>query len=101
MTPEGKVKHAVRKLLDARAIWYYMPVQTGYGVTGIPDFVCCWHGAFLDIECKAPGRRTSVTPLQQRCLEQIREHGGYAAVVTSAAELETMLDLARSMQCPT
>jgi len=39
MTPEGKVKDAVRKLLKVRTIWYYQPMQNGMGQVGIPDFI--------------------------------------------------------------
>lgn len=53
-TPEGKVKDAVKKELRKRDIWYFMPMQNGFGVVGIPDFICCWEGTFLAIETKAP-----------------------------------------------
>ena len=97
-TPEAKVKHDVKVLLRARGIWFYMPMQNGYGVAGIPDFVCCWRGLFIAIECKAPGKMHTTTPAQQRCLNDIREHGGRAVVVSSAAELEIWLALLESME---
>lgn len=72
MTPEGTVKDAIKKLLhkmgfiragqraDLRPVpvkgWYYMPLQNGMGVHGIPDFIACWNGRFLSIEAKAPGK---------------------------------------------
>jgi hypothetical protein len=97
-TPEGKVKQDVKKLLHERGIWFYMPVQTGYGVGGIPDFICCWKGLFIGIECKAPGRESTTTPAQRRCLTEVREHGGRAVVVSSAVALGLWLDLIKSME---
>lgn len=90
-TPEGKVKEAVRKLLRSRGIWFYQPVQNGMGVVGIPDFICCHDGQFIAIETKAPGKLNSVTANQERVLEEIREHGGFAIVVDNVEMLELHL----------
>jgi hypothetical protein len=97
-TPEGKVKKDVKELLHRMQIWFYMPVQTGYGVGGIPDFICCWKGIFIGIECKAPGRENRTTSMQKRTLADIREHGGRAVVVSSATELGLWLGLLQHME---
>ena len=96
MTPEGKVKAAVKRELQARGIWWYCPVQNGMGVTGIPDFVCCWDGKFLAIETKAPGKLRAVTPNQVRVMDEIRLHNGHALVVDNVSQLVEYLD-----RCPT
>jgi hypothetical protein len=71
MTPEGRVKNDIKKYLEAIGFqraggpipdtyshrWYYMPIQNGMGVSGIPDFICCDNGVFLGIEAKAPKKR--------------------------------------------
>lgn len=90
LTPEGRVKAAVRKWLDARGIWYYMPVQNGMGKTGIPDFVCCWDGRFLAIETKAPGKRANLSANQERQIQLIHQAGGAAVVVDDASQLEAL-----------
>lgn len=86
-TPEGKVKAAVKKVLQARGIWFFMPMQNGFGVVGIPDFICCWKGQFLAIETKAPGKRNTTTANQDRKLQEIQDHGGWAIVVDDATQL--------------
>jgi hypothetical protein len=91
-TPEGKVKAAVKKELKARDIWYYMPVQNGMGVVGIPDFICCWNGWFLGIETKAPGNRLKLTPNQVNRLNEIEQHKGLAVVVDDIEQLRSLLD---------
>lgn len=91
-TPEGRVKSAVRKYLQARSIWYYQPVQNGMGVVGIPDFICCWDGRFLAIETKAPGKRNDTTANQKRVIEAINTHGGSAVVIDDVAQLEEHLN---------
>jgi hypothetical protein len=96
MTPEGKVKDAVKKVLKKHGIWYFMPMQNGFGVVGIPDFICCFHGIFLGVETKAPGKRDQTTPNQDRVLREIKEHGGYTIVVDDAKQLEDYIIFLRS-----
>jgi hypothetical protein len=91
MTPEGKVKAAVKKRLKELGIWYYMPVQNGMGVVGIPDFICCWNGLFMAIETKAPGKVDTVTPNQEKRMHEIREADGWAVVVDSVEALNMFL----------
>lgn len=105
MTPEGRVKHAVKRRLRGRAgaVWYYMPVQNGYGATGIPDFICCAKtvitpdmvglevGLFVAVETKAPGKLGELTANQQRQLAGIREAGGIAVAADSEARLPDVL----------
>lgn len=93
-TPEGRVKDAVKAWLKERGIWYYMPVQNGMGVTGIPDFVCCWQGQFLAIETKAPGKRANLSANQERQIQQIHQAGGAAVVVDDVSQLEGVLNRA-------
>ena len=33
--------------------YYAMPATGGYGLSGTPDFLVCYQGAFAAIECKA------------------------------------------------
>ena len=96
-TPEGKVKAAVKKVLQARGIWFFMPMQNGFGVVGIPDFICCWKGQFLAIETKAPGKRGATTANQDRKLQEIKEHGGWSIVVDDAVQLIEFLNTEGSL----
>jgi Holliday junction resolvase len=65
MTPEGKVKAKVVKILKELGVYYFMPVSNGMGTMGIFDIVCCVDGVFLGIECKADAKKRP-TPLQTR-----------------------------------
>ncbi len=78
-TPEGRVKDKVTKLLKSHNVYYFFPVTGGYGVSGIPDIVCCHNGRFIAFECKAGKNKT--TALQDRQLEMIRQSGGIALVI--------------------
>jgi hypothetical protein len=90
MTPEGKVKGHVKKWLKDRGIFFYMPIQNGMGVVGIPDFICCWHGRFISIETKAPGKRNNTTPNQDQRMAEIREAGGVTWVVDDVKQLDEL-----------
>lgn len=91
MTPEGKVKAKVRKVLNRLNIYYVMAVTGGFGNSGSPDFVCCFKGRFISIECKANGNRP--TTLQESHLLLIRSCGGVSLVINefNVDSLETTL----------
>ena len=79
MTPEGRVKTKVKKVLNELGCYYTMPVTGGYGNSGVPDFIICKEGLFYGIECKANGGKP--TALQLKHLDDIRKAGGIALVV--------------------
>lgn len=56
MTPEGKTKDRIKKVLKECGAWFYMPVQTGYGTTHL-DFICARGDTreLFFIEAKAHG----------------------------------------------
>ena len=79
MTPEAKVKKVVVKQLRNLGAYYFYPVTSGYGRSGVPDIVGCYKGKFFGIECKA-GKNVP-TDLQRINLEDIDKQGGIALVV--------------------
>jgi Holliday junction resolvase len=95
MTPEGKVKAKVRKLLAEGKYYYTMPVTGGYGVSGVPDFIVCVKGKFLAIECKANGGKT--TALQDKHLNDIKTSGGVALVINEN-DLDYLKQILTSME---
>ena len=78
-TPEAKVKAAIRKILDTTRAYYVMPMGSGYGNSGVPDFLVCHKGRFIGIEAKAGKGKT--TALQDAHIAKIRTAGGVAMVV--------------------
>jgi len=69
-----------------------MPIGTGYGNSGVPDFLVCNRGGFIAIEAKAGKGKT--TALQEYHLAKIRAAGGVAVVINEANihELEELLN---------
>lgn len=78
-TPESKVKKRVVETLKRLGAYYFYPVTGGYGSSGVPDIVGCFHGYFFAFECKAGGNKP--TPLQELNMSKIREAGGAVLVV--------------------
>jgi len=78
-TPEGKVKARVKRVLADLNAYYVMPMGTGFGNSGAPDFVVCFRGKFIGIECKAGGNKP--TALQFKHLKDIQDCGGMALIV--------------------
>lgn len=89
MTPEGWVKNEVKKILNEHGAFYTMPVTGGYGRSGVPDFICCYHGMFFTIETKhlctkfLNGEKDSKGPtaLQLKTMQEIRNSKGITLVV--------------------
>jgi len=78
-TPEAKVKAKIRAILKAHNVYYAMPIGSGYGNSGVPDFLCCLNGEFLAIEAKAGKGKT--TALQDKHLREIDLAGGRVLVI--------------------
>lgn len=89
MTPEGRVKKEIKQYLDSIGAYYFMPVQTGYGVRGTPDFLICHLGRFIAVEAKAPGGK--VMKFQTAVLDQIRQRQGIAIVAQSAVDVAKVI----------
>lgn len=84
MTPEGRIKLAIRKVLDGMDCYYFMPVQMGLGARTL-DFLVCYQGMFFGIEAKATPQ-DEPTDLQKLCMRKIRAAGGEAIVIRSVAD---------------
>jgi hypothetical protein len=56
-----------------------MPIGSGYGNSGVPDFLVCHKGRFIGIEAKAG--KGKPTALQQVNLDKISDSGGLAYVI--------------------
>lgn len=101
MTPEGKVKSAVLRLLSSRNIFSWNNptgcARTAWGAflrfgrPGAPDVIAILPGGrFLAIECKsAKGRQSPEQRAWQRLCEAA---GGLYVVVRSAAELTAAME---------
>jgi hypothetical protein len=82
MTPEGKVKDAVKKLLKSRGeeLDQFWPVQNGMGTPAL-DCVVCYRGYHCEIETKAPGKHP--TPRQEQTIIKITKAGSPVFVIDS------------------
>jgi Holliday junction resolvase len=79
MTPEGRVKAQIKKILDEMGAYHFSPATHGYGRSGVPDICGCLGGTFFGIEAKAGKGKT--TALQERELAKIHVAGGIDLIV--------------------
>jgi hypothetical protein len=84
MTPEGKVKKEIKEWLDVQNVYYFMPVQTGYGRRTV-DILLCWRGRFVGVEVKRPGEKPR--RFQTAIANEIFAAGGDAVCVDSLQQL--------------
>lgn len=79
MTPEGKVKEHVKRVLKLFGAYWHCPVQNGLGAPSL-DFICCHYGQYFAIETKAPGKKP--TPRQEITIAEIEKSGGKVFVIS-------------------
>ena len=97
MTPEGKIKKKLDKLLKKYDVWYFKPQAGAFGRAGIPDYICCFYGTLIGIEAKADYTKKP-TPLQLKAMASIEAHGGRAYVVCDDATLAHVEDVFKMME---
>jgi hypothetical protein len=100
MTPEGRVKNKVNKVLSKYPnVYKFMPVQTGFGRKTL-DYLVCINGRFLAIETKAPGKKP--TALQEQCIKELEAAGAVVFIiddVSAVGPLEEWLDAIHDSAC--
>lgn len=98
MTPEGKVKEAVKKTLKRYEAYWFCPVQNGLGSPSL-DFLVCHKGLWLGIETKATGKKPTLR--QERTMKAMRDAGGICFVVDGPETLKVLeLWLISNMEPP-
>jgi len=93
MTPEGRVKSSVRKLLARyQGMYSYWPVPGGFGRATV-DVIGCYRGRFFAVEVKAPGKKPTLR--QTQTLAEMQAAMGKTFIVDGddgIEELERWLD---------
>lgn len=87
MTPEGKVKAAISRVLSRYHLYTFMPVPSGYGASSL-DYIICYHGMFIAIEAKKPGGK--MTNRQKMIAEKIRAAGGTVFLIEGENGLDEL-----------
>ena len=95
MSPEGRIKSKLDKMLRAEGVWYYSPQAGPHGVAGIPDRVAIVAGQFVGIECKAD-KYKKPTALQMKCMRDIEQAGGKCFVAYDNETIETVREYIRA-----
>lgn len=79
MTPEGKTKREINKILGYfQEVWWYMPVPSGFGKQTV-DYIGCAAGEFFCIEAKKAGGKP--TELQAKNLADVQMAKGKTFVI--------------------
>ena len=87
---ERDIVAAILRLLKKTPRCFYWKEHGGmYGTAGIPDIIACVDGRFVAFEVKTETGQLS--KLQKVTLGRIREAGGRAYMVRSAAEVAGIL----------
>ena len=107
-TPEAVVKQAIKDVLIERGCiaagskegkwppivkgWFFMPVPSGLGVHGIPDFLGQYRQRFFAVEAKAEGKLADTSANQDRRLYEMWRSTPYAIVADTPEAVSSLLD---------
>jgi len=90
LLPEEQVRCKVHDYLVSRHIWHFVYVAN---VTyGIPDIIAIYRGYFVGIELKREDKRGVSTELQRAIINELREAGGFGAIVETVEDVEHLLN---------
>lgn len=88
MTPEGRIKHMLKKkLAEFPGLYQHWPVQNGMGKPSL-DCIACYKGHYIAIETKAPGQKP--TPRQELTITEMQAAGALVFVVDSPTKIEEL-----------
>jgi hypothetical protein len=87
--PESKVKADVKAYLTSIGAYWFMPVQMGYGASTL-DFLVCYRGRFVAVECKAKGKMP--TARQRLTIKQVERNDGLAFLVDAPGQLKVFME---------
>lgn len=87
MTPEGKVKARVKKVLQEYGAYYHMPVQNGMGAPSL-DFIGVAKGFFFAVETKAGNKQP--TERQAHTIAQMEAANGKVFVVNEVTGTDAL-----------
>lgn len=96
MTPEGKVKAAVKKVLAkyGEELYAFWPVQNGMGSPTL-DCIVCYRGKYIAIETKAPGKLP--TPRQLITISKMEKAGAKVFVIDGSESCVGLDEYLRSI----
>lgn len=90
MTPESKLKRALKDLLNERGAYWCAVAEGAYAKPGDPDIIVCYKGTFIGIEAKTyNGSQSQWQKLRER---MITEAGGIYLIVKSLEDVIEVLD---------
>lgn len=93
MTPEGKVKTAINKVVDnyvkSGDVYKFMPVPGGFGPSSL-DYILCIQGKFVAIEAKRPGGKA--TARQHFIARQIKQAGGMVFFIENDVDISFFIE---------
>lgn len=90
MTPESKLKRALKDLLNERGAYWCAVAEGAYAKPGDPDIIACYKGTFIGIEAKTyEGTQSEWQKLREKMIVRA---GGMYLLVRSVDDVAEVLD---------
>jgi hypothetical protein len=89
---ESKLSGDILKALRAKGYFAFKVHGGPSMMAGLPDIIVCVEGFFCGLETKMPAKRNNVSEIQKLRHEEIRDAGGFAAVVCGVNEALSLIE---------
>lgn len=87
---EQVLQRSIIQYLESQGAWVIKTIATSK--RGCPDLVAVIAGRFVAIEVKAPGKLSTVTPIQNHQLKRIVSAGGVAIAVDNLQDVKNCVE---------
>lgn len=90
---EAKLQRQIRKKLEEDLGGVWIKNHGGpYSCEGVSDITGCLAGRFIAFEVKLPSKEKTLTRLQQKFIDKVKQAGGIAGMVTSYEDCLELLE---------
>lgn len=97
-TPEGTRKKRLKKRFAELKVWFFMPGNNGFGLSGLPDFVLVVDGLFWGVETKPDGKKPTALQIL-RGQEIVKAGGKWSLVDSDEAEEQLVREIKAHLGC--
>lgn len=89
---ETALQRKIQDYLKKQGFFAWKMHGNKYQMKGMPDILAVRGGTLFAFEVKLPGKENTLTPIQQRRLKQLADHGAPCGMATSIDDVQEIIN---------